>query len=36
MDLIIGLLVVVVIGTIVLKRTKPDLYKTLKAKLTLK
>jgi hypothetical protein len=36
MDLIIGLLVVVVIGTIVLKRTKPDLYELLKAKIKLK
>jgi len=36
MDLIIGLLVVVVIGTLVLKRTKPDLYESLKAKIKLK
>jgi hypothetical protein len=36
MDLIIGLLVVVVIGTIVLKRTKPDLYESLKEKIKLK
>ena len=35
MDLIIGLLVVVVIGTLVLKRTKPDLYESLKEKIKL-
>jgi|TARA_R110002074_G_scaffold109365_1_gene235846 hypothetical protein len=35
MDYLIGLLVVAVIVTLVLKRTKPELYATLKEKLKL-
>jgi|TARA_R110002049_G_scaffold130401_2_gene288709 hypothetical protein len=36
MDFIIGLSVVVVMAAIIIKRAKPELYATLKAKLKLK